>query len=60
MKDNVDGVSSISSLNIADDQDIKCRSKVAQNEQTATSCYTKMYSEKKNGFSEIKPHLYFK
>jgi len=61
MKVNVDSVSPVSALSIADDQDKECSSKAAQNEQTATSCYTKIYREKKNGFfPEIKPHLYFK
>jgi len=38
MEVNVDGVSPVSALNIADDQDKECSSKAAQNEQTATSC----------------------
>jgi len=50
MEDNVDSVSLVSALNIADDQDKELSSKAAQNKQTATSCYTKMYREKNNGF----------
>jgi hypothetical protein len=50
MEVNLDSVSPVSALHIADDQDKECSSKVAQNEQTATSCYTKMYREKKNSF----------
>ena len=50
MEVNVDSVSSVSILNIADDQDKECSSKVAQNEQTAISCFTKMYRDKKNVF----------
>jgi hypothetical protein len=60
MEVNVDTVSPVSALNIADDQDKECSSKAAPNEQTATSYYTKMYREKKKVFSHKKPHPYFK
>jgi hypothetical protein len=60
IKHNVESASSVSALNTADDPDTECNLKVAQNERAAISCYTKTYKEKRNSFSEMKPHLCFK
>jgi hypothetical protein len=57
LKDNVDSRSPVGALNIADDQDKECSPKVAQNEQTATSCHTKMYREKSGISGKSSPLL---